>query len=156
MRRAASALVETRVESFESLHPLEASKARLGRALAELPAPRTFELTGAWTERDGRAVYEATFAPGRRTRRFLHATSLVLALLIGSCVWVFHAAPPGAPSRFLLPFFTFLAVVAMPFAVNAAASQRQAEEARIARAVRIALRDESPEYPPPQRWPDED
>jgi len=33
MKRAASALVETRVESFESLHPLEESRARLGAAL---------------------------------------------------------------------------------------------------------------------------
>jgi hypothetical protein len=52
--------------------------------------------------------------------------------------------------------FTALAMFAMPLAVNAISSQREAEESRLARAIRAALRDESAAYPPQQRWADED
>jgi hypothetical protein len=155
MRRAAKALVETRVETFESLHPLEASQARIERALAGLGGPRAFELNGAWTEREGRVTYEATFRPAPRTQRFLNAMALVLVLLMVACAWVLSFAKGTAP-RFLFPFVTVLAVAAMPLVVNAAASRREAEEARIRRAIRAALQGKDPALPPAHRWADEE
>jgi len=156
LRRAAKALVESRVETFESVHGLAESRSRLDHALAALGAPRALALTGTWSERGGHAVYEATFAPSPGTRRFLNALSLALVLLLAGSGWAFLATAQGAPVRFFLPFSTVFAVIAMPFVVNAAASRREAEEARIRRALRVALRDENPAYPPPQRWPDEE
>jgi hypothetical protein len=139
MRRAAKALVETRVETFESLHSLAASKPRLERGLAALGSPRALTFHGAWSERVGRAIYEATFAPAPTTRRFLNLLSLVLVLLVTASVWAFLSTPKGSPLRFLLPFLALFALVAIPFVVNAAASNREAEEARIRHAVRVAL-----------------
>lgn len=155
MRRAAKALVETRVEPFESLHPLEASRARIERALAALGQPRALELHGAWTQRDGRVIYEATFGPAAKTQRFLNALALALALLMVASAWALSFSKASAP-RFLLPLVTVLAIAAMPLVVNAAASRREAEEARIRRAIRAALQGEDPALPAPHRWADEE
>jgi len=155
MRRAAKALVETRVETFESLHPLGASQARIERALAALGAPHALELHGAWRERDGRVIYEATFGPAAKTQRFLNAMAFVLVFLMVACAWVLSFVKGTAP-RFLLPFVTVLAIAAMPLVVNAAASRREAEEARIRRAIRAALQGEDPALPPARRWADEE
>lgn len=141
MRRAAKALVESRVEAFESAHALEPSRERLARALAGLGPPRAFVLGGGWVERDGKAVYEATFDPAPRTGRFLNGLSLALVLLIAASAWVLLSPGPRTGPRFLLPLFTALAIVAMPLVVIAAASRREAEESRVRRAIRAALAD---------------
>jgi hypothetical protein len=156
MRRAAKALVASRVETFETLHPLPISKQRLERSLAQLGAPRSLRLTGCWKAVEGREVYEATFRPAPGTKRFLHAFSLGLVLLIGASAWAIHSAEEGRALKFLLPMFTLLAVIAIPFVVYGFASHREAEEARIVRAIRGALQDESTAFPPAQRWDDED
>jgi len=156
MRRAAKALIASRVETFETAQPLAASKQRLERSLAQLGAPRSLRLTGDWKVVEGREVYEATFGPAPGTKRFLRGFSLGLALLIAASAWALHSAEEGRALKFLLPMFTLLAVLAMPFVVYGFASHREAEEARIVRAIRAALQDGSTAFPPPQRWPDED
>lgn len=143
MRRAAKALVESRVEAFESAHPLAPSRERVGRVLAALGPPRSFILSGRWAERDGRALYEATFDPAPSARRFLHGLSLALVLLIAASAWVAVSAGERGSARFLLPIVTMLAVVAMPIVVSAVASRREAEESRVRRAIHAALQDES-------------
>lgn len=141
---------------FETAHPLAASKERLERSLAQLGAPRSLRLTGDWKVVEGREVYEATFDPAPATTRFLHGFSLGLALLIAASAWVIHSAEGARTLKFLLPMLTLFAVVAMPFVVYGFASHREAEEARIVRAIRAALQDKGAAFPPPRRWPDED
>jgi len=60
------------------------------------------------------------------------------------------------PVASLLALFAGLAVLALPFFFVALGSNREAEEARIRKAIRGALSDEAPTHPPPQRWKDED
>ena len=156
VRRAAKSLMERRVETFGTLHPLEPSRARLEREFAALGSPRSVVFAGRWTQRDGREVYEATFAPQRRTRWFLNAMSIVLSSLVASSAWVLYAAEEGAPLKFLLPLGTVLSVFAFPLVVAMLASHREADESRIRRAIRRALEDADRGYPPPQKWDDED
>jgi len=146
-RRAAKALVETRVERFETLHPLAESKARLAAALAGLAPRASVDFTGTWTVVGDREVFEARFAPPRRTRRLLQATGAVLMALLGASAWVLHSPAQGAALQFLLPLFTALAVLAFPFASTAMGSQREADEARIRRAIRRALQDAEAQFP---------
>jgi hypothetical protein len=143
MRRAAKALVESRVETFDSASALEPARGRVDRALARLGKPRAFVFAGRWSERDGQAVYEALFEPAPGTQRFLQGLSAALVALVAASTWalVSGSAPPAA--RFLLPFFTGLAVVAMPLAVIAVATRREAEESRVRRAIRAALEEEA-------------
>lgn len=155
MRRAARALVERRVERIESHHPLEESKARLAAALAraELPGNHTV-FTTSWTVQGANAVLEASYAPTQRTSRRLQAMSLGMAMAVGASIWAI-VTQEGA-LRFLLPLSTAFAVLAVPYVALGLGSQRAAEEARIARAIRIALLDEEERFPKAQRWEDED
>jgi hypothetical protein len=66
----------------------------------------------------------------------------VLVALIASSVWAVMAASEEGALAFLVPLVTMLAILAFPFAVVAMGSQREAEEARIARAIKRALMDE--------------
>ena len=142
MRRAAKALVESRVEAFESPDAGAAARDRLERALGRLGTARAFVFAGRWSERDGKAVYEATFGPARGTQRFLHGLSASLVALVAASAWALASgdAPPAA--RFLLPLCAGLAIVARPLAVIGVASRREAEESRFRRAIRSALGEE--------------
>jgi len=139
LRRAAKALVATRVEAFASPYPPEAAKARLERALAEAGAPRALRLAGAWKIAGGVASYEATFAPARGTQRFLSGISMALVLLVAASAWALASPGQSATLRFLLPMSTLLAAFAVPFVVAGVASRREAEEARLTRTIRAAL-----------------
>jgi hypothetical protein len=156
MRRAAKALVAIRTESLESLHDEAESRRLVARALEGAGGLRAAIHRGAWKTVDGKTRYEATFAPAPRVSFFLHALALGLALLLGATAWLFLSGTGTRATRFLVPLFALLAFVAIPLAVIAMASQREAEEARVLRAIRVALQDEDPKYPPPQRWKDED
>lgn len=156
VRRAAKALVESRSERFETLHPLEASRARLERELGALGKPGAVVFAGKWKTEDGREVYEASFAPPRRIRWLLQSSSVVLALLIASSAWVLYSREEGSTLKFLLPLFTALSVFALPLVVTMLASNREAEESRIRRAIRRALADADRKFPPQQKWADED
>lgn len=141
MRRLAMALVETRQESYRSRHALEESKTRLEAALASLE-PKELHFERSWRGDAGSVALDVRFAPASRTRRFLQASSIVLTLLIASSAWAFIAPGEDRSVRFLVPLFAVLGILAFPFVVVALASQREAEEARIRRAIRRALTDE--------------
>ncbi|MGE5093684.1 MAG: hypothetical protein ACM3SO_01005 [Betaproteobacteria bacterium] len=155
MRRAARALVERRTERFESAHDLGTSQRRLAGALerARLAPDPTFRIT--WLEGADRPVLEASFLPARRTVLLLRMLSLAMLGLLVSTVWVLTQTQEGT-SRFLLPLFTVLAILALPFVTLGLASSREAREARIRKAIRVALKNEDERFPPAQRWPDED
>jgi hypothetical protein len=85
---------------------------------------------------------DVRFAPAPRTRRFLQASSIVLMLLIATSAWVFIAPGEDRSVRFLVPLFAVLGILAFPFVAVALGSRREAEEARIRRAIRRALTDE--------------
>lgn len=155
-RRAARGLVETRSERFHSRHGLAESRARLAAQLARSPARGSLTFTAAWHEEDGHAVLEAGFAPGRHTTGVLRALSLSMALLVGASAWALFSGQESAAMRWLLPLFTALAILGVPIAATGLGSHRQAEEARILKAIRVALLDEDAKLPAPQRWDDED
>jgi hypothetical protein len=154
LKRAARALVETRVERFESRHPLDASRSRLEAALARIDAAGPSIFTPTWSEHEGRAVLEARFAPPPRTQRLLQVLSLGMALAVAMSVWA--VAMMEGPMQFMLPLFTVLATLALPFVALGLASQREAAESRITRAIKVALQDEPERMPAPQRWEDEE
>ena len=149
MRRAARGLVEPRTLVFESRHPLEESQRRFAAVLERVPIappPRaTWESTGAV------ATLKAELPPPPRTKAFLNALSLGMAMLVAASAWAL-TRESGALA-FLLPLTTVLAILGFPMLVLALASQREAREAAFAKAVRVALRDEDAGY---GRWNDEE
>lgn len=151
MRRAARGLVEPRTLTFESRHPLEESQRRFAAVLERVPIdppPRA-----SWQSTGAVATLSAEFPPSPRTKSFLSALSLGLAMLIAASAWALMRE--SGTLAFLLPLTTALAILGFPMLVLALASQREAREATFARAVRAALRDEDERYPPPKRWDDE-
>jgi sensor c-di-GMP phosphodiesterase-like protein len=155
MKRAASALVELRVESFESLHSPEESRVRLAAALERQGIDLDDRIDLRWSEREGRAHLDAEFRPPRHVHTVLRLMSITLLLLVIASVHQVMTTTEGA-ARFLLPLATVLGVLALPFVTLAWHSQRDARESRIRRAIRIALLDAHEKLPAPQRWPDED
>ena len=154
LKRAARALVETRVERFESRHALADSRSRLEGALARIDAAGSSVFTQAWSEHEGRAILEARFAPPPRTQRLLQVLSLGMALAVAVSTWA--VATLEGPMQFMLPLFTALAILALPFVALGLSSQREAVESRLRRAIKVALQDEPERMPAPQRWEDED
>lgn len=154
LRRAARALLERRTQRTESLHGLEESKARLAAALDRAGLGGATVFTPRWRSEDGRAILEATYEPPPRTARWLELFSVGLAGLVAASVWA--ALTQEGPWRLLLPMLTALAILAMPYVALGLGSQRAAEEARIAKAIRVALLDEEERYPRARRWEDED
>ena len=139
--RIARAMVAIRNESFASRHSRAESEARLAAALAPIHAKRlVFE--SRWREGPAGVMLDAEYRPAPGISRFLRATSLVLVALLASSVWAVMAARDEGPLAFLVSLATVLAVLGFPFVVVAIGAQREAEEARIARAIRRALTDE--------------
>ena len=154
MSKAARSLVEERTERFESRHGLAESQSRLAASLARIAGAGATVFTSTWSEADGRAVLQARFAPPARTLRILKVISVAMLLAVAMSAWAI--ATQEGPLQFVLPLFTFLAVLALPFVALGLASQRDAVEARLRRAIRVALLDEEERMPPQQRWEDED
>jgi hypothetical protein len=155
MRRAARSLVERRVERIQSRHPLDASKARVAAALSRAGVAGVVPFSESWTDSGGQVVLEIAFEPSVRTRLFLHATSLVFLLLVATSAWLLFTRSEGA-LRFLVPLTTALGILGLPFVTLGLASTRDAYEARVLKAIRVALLDEEEKLPPQQRWADED
>ena len=155
MKRAGRALVESRIERFESLHPLAESRARLERAMARARLVPGTQFVPEWREEGGKAVLEARFLPPRGIQALLRAISVLLVALIAASAYELMTTATGA-LRLLLPGFTLLCILALPLVTLALNSQREAHESRIRRAVREALLDADPAFPPPHRWADED
>lgn len=156
MRRSAKALVEHRSERFDSRYAIEESKARLAAALQRAGLTEAAQFTAAWRSEGERAILDAHFAPSPRTQRFLKVISLVMLLLVASCVWALASGEEDRALRFLVPMLTVLAILGFPFVALALASQREAEESRIRKAIRVALLDQQEKFPAAQRWKDED
>ena len=154
-RRAAQALIETRVERFESRHPLEVSQARLAETLARARPEGRVDFSTRWTNDGGKAVLEATFAPPRRVGRFLQATSIAMTLLVAATVWAMVSDDASPGMAWLLGLSTAFTVFALPFVYVAMGSTRAAEESRLLRAIRAALQDEEEKLPPIKKWDDD-
>jgi hypothetical protein len=155
MRRAARGLVESRTERFPSAHPLEESQRRLEAALAKASATGRVRFEPRWESGAGPPVLVAAFSPAPRTRSLLNALSLGLALLVAASAWAVLSPDVSGPAAFLVPMITVLAILGFPFLVLAMAWSREAEEARIRKAIRVALLDEAEGFGPRQRWADE-
>lgn len=155
MRSAAKGLVQTRSESFESRHPEAESRQRLQQALAGVPVRKTW-LETRWESREGKAVLVAKFMPSPRTQRLLNALSVGMVALVAASAWALASEEARGSTAFLVPMITVLAVLGLPFLVLGLASQREADESRIRKAIRVALMDEDEAFPPMQRWADED
>jgi hypothetical protein len=155
MRRAAKALVEHRTERFESRHPLAESKLRLDAAISKLRLGGATRFRPSWRDEDGKAILQAEFLPRARTQAVLTSCSLVLTSLVVASAWLLITTEDGA-LRYLVPLFTSLSILAFPFVALSLSSNREAEESRIRRAIRVALLDEAERLPPPKKWDDED
>ena len=153
MKRAAASLVERRSERFESVHDAATSKARLDAALDRAHVPRPWPFETRWS--DSPVALEVTHAPSRTSRAFLNLASISFVLLAWGSGWALMKSDNEA-LRFLLPLATVMLVLAFPFVTLAMASHRSALEARVRKAVRAALQDGDEDYPPAQRWADED
>ena len=155
MRKAARALVERRTETFESLHDVPTSQARLAQALehARITPDARFEAT--WRESDGQARLDVAFAPAASTLWMLRGLSLGMLAFVALTFWIL-AHPGEGAHRFLVPLFAVLSVLGLPFLTLGLSSARQAREATIRRAIRVALRDEEEAFPARQKWADED
>ena len=142
-RRAAQALIEHRVERFESRHGADESRSRLERALANARPEGRVVFMPRWESDGPRCVLNAEFVPPPGIQWFLKATSIAMTLLLAASAWViFTPRPDGDALAFLLPLSTGLAILALPFVFVALGSNREAEEARIRKAIRVALIDE--------------
>lgn len=142
-RRAAKALIEHRVERFESRYGADESRSRLESALANARPEGRVVFTPRWELAGPRCVLNAEFVPPPGIQRFLKATSIAMTALLAASAWViFTPRPDGDALAFLLPLSTGLAILALPFVFVALGSNREAEEARIRKAIRVALVDE--------------
>lgn len=148
MRRSARSLVESRSERFVSRHEPGESQRRLAAALERLGPARTLRFDYAWEEEEGRPVLVARYAPAPKTQRFISALSLGLASLVAASAWAIVSTHASASVAFLLPMTAALAILGLPFLILGLASNRAAEEAVIAKALRVALRDEEARFPP--------
>lgn len=155
MRRAARGLVEARSERFMSRYPIEESQRRLAAALAKAPV-KHLRFSTAWEAQGGKAALLAGFAPSPRTQAFLKALSIGMALLVAASIWAWRSGETAGSAALMLPVIAVLAVLGFPFLVLGLASHREAEEARIRKAIRVALQDAEENLPPRQRWQDED
>ena len=132
-------MVERRVERFESRHPAPVSRERLQSRLAKAGRTPGVAFTQRWFDDDGRAVLEAEFAPAPGTLRLLRLLSVSMALLLGASAWAIFSSQESGALRWLLPIFTALAILGVPLATAGLGSHRDADEARIRKAIRAAL-----------------
>ena len=155
-RRAAKALVEKRVERFESRYGADESRARLEASLARARPEGRVAFTPTWVDLEGKVALDADFAPAPRTAKILNGLSIAITLLIAFTVWALVTGSAGEAGSWLLGLTTVLAILAMPWIFVGMGSSRLAEEARIVRAIRAALQDEDEKMPPARKWEDED
>ena len=147
-QRAAKALVDRRIERFESRHTLEESQSRLAAAIERARPEGRVVFTPRWSTSGGKTILEAGFDPPPRTQRTLMLMSIALMLLILATAWALQSPGEVEPATWLLALFTALTVLGLPFVFIAMGSNRMAEESRIQRAIRTALMDEETGSPP--------
>lgn len=141
MRRAAQALVARRGETFASRYPLDISRTRLGTELERAHVAESERFRVSWRDEGGDTFLDAQFHPSSTTQRFLQLASFAMLLLVAGSAWALLSAGEERSARFLLPLATVLAILGFPLVALALASHREAEEARIGKAIRRALLD---------------
>lgn len=166
-RRYAKALSGVRERAFESRHSAEDSAARLRTALSNdridvegdrvvIRANRA-RYEGRWVPGDQGARLEGRFVPLPSTRVQLTGLSILLTILVLASVRALLVEVEGTAVRYVLPAITTIAVLFfMPLFIMAMGAAREGDEARIERAMRVALEDLDPKMPPPQKWKDEE
>ena len=151
-RRLARSLVEPEALEVESLFPRAESIERLRNATRHLSsqldlervtivAPRA-RYEAHWEDGSGVARLVGEFRPEPRSRRILTGLSIGMTLLLVASAWLIAETDAGA-ARFLVPLFTGLATLALPFVAIGMASVNDADRARIRKTLRVALREES-------------
>jgi len=143
MARSAKALVATHEQRFTSGLPPETARARVTEALAKLGPLKATVLDVSWDA----ATLVARFAPPGRTQRLLKVLSVGIALAIAASLWAILREE--GPFAFIMPLFTVLAILGLPFVALGLASNRAAEESRVTRAIRVALGEELAWKKPP-------
>jgi hypothetical protein len=151
-RRATRALMEERVDRFESRHSMDESRSRLDAALSRARREGRVVFTPEWREAEGKILLDARFAPPRRVGTVVKSLSIALTLLMVATAWSMLSRDIGASAAWLLALFTGLVCLTMPWVFVAMGSSRLAEEARILRAIRAALMDEDEKLPPAKEW----
>lgn len=131
----AGLLVERRTESFASRYPRDESMRRVAQALEGFVA-KGMVYESSWREEDGVTKLDVAFAPAKRTRRFLNATSIVMSLLIAATIYERSVA---------MLVVTAGAMLVFPFVVVGYGSQRESEEATLRRRIRKAIVEEPPD-----------
>jgi hypothetical protein len=154
-QRAARALMERRVERFESRHGMAESQARLADTLSRARLEGRVVFTPEWRDADGKVLLDAGFTPPKRVGMVLKTLSVTLTLLILATAWAQLSVDAGPSSRWLLTLSTVIAMLIMPWVFVAMGSSRLAEEARIVRAIKAALMDEEERLPPMKKWDEE-
>lgn len=160
-RRLARSLVEPEALSLESRYGRAESIERLRGAAsafrAELDgehvviAAENARFEGQWEGGANDLRLVGTFVPRRGTKLKLHVMSLVMLALVAASAWlILHEE--GGTTRFLVPIFTVLAVLALPFVFTGMASIAEGDRASIRKALRVALLDEESGY---RKWQDE-
>lgn len=155
-RTIARGLVETKHKTYESERPLEEARRRFEIMLEGQGIGRKVVFRPTWLEKDGKAVLEMELAPQPATLKLLKGLSIAMALLVAASAWVIWSPQVSGSVTFLLPLMTGLAILGFPILTLALASNREAEEARIHKAARVALLGEEARLPPQQQWKDED
>ncbi|MGZ5038670.1 MAG: hypothetical protein ACXWG1_17960 [Usitatibacter sp.] len=141
LRRMARALVEERGASFATALPKEEAEARVAAALAPI-VPRRLRFERRWAQGPGGTVLEVWFHPSPRASRMLEAASLGLVALVAAASWAIASDQVERGAAFIAALSVALGMLALPLAIAAFGAQREAEEARISRALTRALRDE--------------
>src|SRR5205085_1732754 len=154
-QRAARALMDRRVERFESRYPMQESQKRLEGTLSRARLEGRVVFTPQWRDADGKALLDASFSPPPRVGVMLKTLSLALSLLILATAWAILTGGAGTSGSWMLGLSTGLAMLAMPWIFVGMGSSRLAEEARITRAIRAALVDEEQKLPPAKKWDDD-
>jgi hypothetical protein len=141
MRRMARALVEHRAASFPAPFARDDAEARVQAALASIE-PRRLRFERRWAEGPSGLTLETEYHPSARAKRMLEASSMALVALAGASAWALLSDQVGRTLAFLVTLATVLSMLGFPLVVAAFGAQREAEEARIARALKRALTDE--------------
>ena len=158
MRRLARSLVETEHLTLDSRYPRAESIERLRESASALHAELDGEhvaitqgkarFEGQWQGGAGDLRLEGRFEPRRATRLALNVMSVAMLLLVAASIWLL-AGDGGGAARFLVPLFTLLAVLALPFVFTGMASIAEADRSRIRKALRVALQDEDASF---RKW----
>lgn len=141
MRRMARALIEHRAASFPAPFARDEAEARVQAALASIE-PRRLRLERRWAEGPSGLRLETEYRPRALAKRMLEASSIALVALVALSAWALLSDQVDRTLAFIVTLATVLWMLGFPLVVAAFGAQREAEEARIARALKRALTDE--------------